>query len=95
MIHGIKIASPSISHLFFVDDCIIFSRVTKQEVSTILNILHAYESASCQRVNFDKIELSFSQNVPDRSNSLVQEQISVTAIKSKQISWFTYLSWAF
>ena len=37
---------PKISHLFFVDDSLLFCKVSSGDVTTIQNILEVYESAS-------------------------------------------------
>ena len=51
-------------HLFFfVDDNIIFGRASRKEMETINHILHCYEKASGQKVNFEKSEMTFSPNV--------------------------------
>lgn len=65
VLHGIKIANsaPMISHLFFADDSIMFSRATREEASHILAIIKSYEEVSGQRINYNKFELSCSQNV--------------------------------
>ncbi|XP_021761357.1 uncharacterized protein LOC110726197 [Chenopodium quinoa] len=64
---GIKVASsaPPISHLLFADDSIIFSGANAEEVATIIQVLHTYESASGQLVNFDKTTVSFSKGVSE------------------------------
>ena len=64
---GIQIArgAPSISHLFFVDDSIFFTKATCQQSNKIVQILHLYGEASGQQVNFAKSELSFSPNVTE------------------------------
>lgn len=57
-INGINVCScaPQISNLLFVDDSIIFARSTLEEANPITSILKAYEEASSQRINFQKIK---------------------------------------
>lgn len=42
----------SLSHLFFVDDSLIFCRATREECSTIKKACKMYEQASSQMINF-------------------------------------------
>ncbi|XP_021771467.1 uncharacterized protein LOC110735585 [Chenopodium quinoa] len=65
LIHGVKVChgAPRISHLFFADDSILFSRANTNECSKIANILTTFESASGQKLNLSKSEVSFSKNV--------------------------------
>jgi hypothetical protein len=46
-IHGIKVArsAPQLSHLFFADDSLLFTRASSHEASKILNILSTYQRA--------------------------------------------------
>ena len=48
LIHGVKICrnAPSITHLFFADDSLMFTRANIQEAQRILTILNTYEAAS-------------------------------------------------
>ncbi|PNY14016.1 ribonuclease H [Trifolium pratense] len=64
-IHGIMIShgAPEISHLFFVDDSLMFCRATTKEMSTIHNIIQTYQNASGQLVNLSKSEIVFSKGV--------------------------------
>lgn len=62
-------------------DNIIFSRKTHEEVVNILNIIHMYKHA-LKHVNLDKLDLSFSQNVPNNHKVLVQGRIGVTTVKT-------------
>ncbi|KAL5777500.1 hypothetical protein ACOSP7_010426 [Xanthoceras sorbifolium] len=64
-LHGIKVvrSAPSISHLLFEDDCLIFAKTTVKECLNIRGILEDYEVASGQPVNFEKSALSFSPNI--------------------------------
>lgn len=54
--------SPLISHLFFVDDSIIFFKAVPVEGAAVCSILHWYERASGQTINFEKSVISFSLN---------------------------------
>ncbi|CAL1410909.1 unnamed protein product [Linum trigynum] len=59
----VKRGAPSISHLLFADDSILFTRATKQESEQLKRILNLYELESGQQVNLVKSELSFSPNI--------------------------------
>lgn len=64
-IHGVKVArtTPSVTHLFFADDSILFFQATRREVDEIKRIIQLYEGASGQRINLEKTEISASANV--------------------------------
>lgn len=64
-IQGLKVArgSPTITHLFFVDDSLLFAIASPQLASVLKGILSFYESASGRMINFQKSVLSFSPNV--------------------------------
>lgn len=63
--HGLKICrnAPSISHLFFADDSLIFFKASVDECEVLKDIFTRYELASGQKINFDKSSVSFSHNV--------------------------------
>lgn len=81
-LHGIKIArqAPQISHLFFVDNSLLFSRANMAESRNILNMLQTYQRASGQIVNLDKSEASFSQNVQSNDKDIICEMIGIKAV---------------
>jgi hypothetical protein len=64
-LHGLKICNraPSISHLFFADDSLIFFKANAMECNVLKNIFSAYEDISGQQINFDKSCVSFSNNI--------------------------------
>jgi len=51
-----------IHHLFFADDCLLFSPANLKEWSHIQTILGIYEAASGQQVNREKTAIFFSRN---------------------------------
>ena len=85
-LHGIKVSrsAPMISHLFFVDDSIIFSRATKEEVTHISVILKDYETAFGQRIDFDKSELPCSQNVSSTKQDELIQLMGVKAVENQE-----------
>ncbi|XP_057416032.1 uncharacterized protein LOC130710699 [Lotus japonicus] len=85
-LHGVRIArgAPQISHLFFADDSLLFMRANLMEADQILATIKKYEVASGQRVNFDKTELSFSQNVPQQLSSLIRNRMEVKAVDTHE-----------
>ncbi|XP_021721054.1 uncharacterized protein LOC110688597 [Chenopodium quinoa] len=65
LIHGARASrnGSEITHLFFADDSLLFTRATRQECSIIVDILNKYEATSGQKINLEKSEVSFSRGV--------------------------------
>jgi hypothetical protein len=63
-IHSIKISrhNPSIFHLLYVDDLMVFSRANSSEASSILNCLTKFSTWSGQKVNIEKSSLFLNKN---------------------------------
>lgn len=53
---------PSISHLLFADDCILFGKANVNWATTLRTILQEYEACSRQCINFDKSSIFYSSN---------------------------------
>ena len=64
-IHGLKVTptSLSLSHLFFVDDIILFARVNDEEVYELIAILNKFTGASGQLINIKKLGHIFGKKV--------------------------------
>ena len=70
----------SITHLFFVDDSLLFCKATVEECANVLKILEAYERASSQKVNRDKTALFFSKSTLDDVKSSIKHILGVQEI---------------
>ena len=82
-IHGLKLGKKvnSISHLFFADDSVLFTRANEKEAEKILEILSTYEVASGQKLNMEKSEVSFSRNIDQEKKNLLQMKLSFKAVE--------------
>lgn len=63
---GIKIAknAPTLSHLMYADDCILFTKATTRDIVGLANTLNACARFSDQRINFQKSAILLSLNTP-------------------------------
>ena len=52
-----------VSHLFFADDNLLFTKATTEERERVKAILSSYEESSSQKINYDKFAILFSSNV--------------------------------
>ncbi|XP_058749287.1 uncharacterized protein LOC131622279 [Vicia villosa] len=81
-LHGIKVArgAPIITHLFFADDSLLFTRASENEGSEVMNLLKTYQVASGQVVNLEKSEASYSRNVREEVKLLIQNRMRVKTV---------------
>ncbi|KAA3469418.1 reverse transcriptase [Gossypium australe] len=68
---------PEISHLLFVDDCIMFGEATEQGAKSMKNILQEYECCSGQCVNFSKSTIFYSSNTKEEVKEVVSSMLGV------------------
>ncbi|XP_048493085.1 uncharacterized protein LOC125493648 [Beta vulgaris subsp. vulgaris] len=82
-IHGLKIGKKvdAISHLFFADDSLLFTRATNEEVEKVMESLSIYEVASGQKLNMEKFEISFSRNIEQENQELLQRKLTFKAVE--------------
>ena len=72
---------PKLTHLFFVDDCLIFCRSTFEECNKIQELLAIYETASGQMINKEKTTLFFSRNTDETTQEALKVALSVSIIR--------------
>ena len=82
-IEGVSIcrSGPKISHLFFVDDSLLFCRACVGDVEKIQEFLGLYEWASGQKINSDKTTLFFSNNTSTDTKEEIKILLGVPKIK--------------
>lgn len=83
-ISGCKVARncPSISHLFFADDSLLFCKASMTECQIIQDILMIYERASGQCVNFSKSAMLFSPNVNVRTRMDIHRLTNMKVVQN-------------
>ena len=80
--HGVSICrrAPSISHLLFAEDSLLFCRATQYEVQEIVDILQLYATASGQLINLEKSSIYFSSNMDGRQQNWIKNRLNVKEV---------------
>lgn len=76
-LEGFKLArdAPSLTHLMFADDALLFTEANLREVYKMLNILNVYSKNSGQRINVTKSGVIFGKYVEPRIRSNMEQII--------------------
>ena len=79
IIHGVSICrhAPSISHLLFADDSLLFCQVKDKETKAIMEILKLYAEASGQCINMEKSSVYFSNNTSLQHRDVIKALLGV------------------
>ena len=72
---------PTISHLFFTDDSLIFGRATVKEGEEIQRVLKVYEESSGQQLNRSKTSLFFSHNTDHDTKDAIKTMFGAQIIR--------------
>ena len=70
LLEGVRfgVPGPIISHMFFVDDTLLFLRANGKNCRNIIQLLDLYCEVSGQKVNLNKSSVFFGANVPDETS---------------------------
>ncbi|XP_050262817.1 uncharacterized protein LOC126707271 [Quercus robur] len=68
---------PKVTHLFFMDDSLLFCKANSHECNSVLELLEKYERASGQRINQDKTQLFFSSNTNQQVRNSIKGRLGV------------------
>ena len=82
-IRGVSLCrnGPRITHLFFADDSLLFSRARKKECQSLLEVLAKYERASRQQINRTKTTIFFSKPTNADTQITIQNLFGVNAVQ--------------
>ena len=72
---------PKLTHLLFVDDCLIFFRSTLAECNNIQELLAFYEITSGQMINKEKTTLFFSRDTDEQTQEAIKLAFNVPTIQ--------------
>ena len=83
-IHGFSLCrrSPSLTHLLFADDSLLFCRSNVEECQKVMEVLQVYEMGSGQQLNKAKTTIFFSKSTDEASRFLIKECLGVEEIRS-------------
>ena len=82
-IHGVSICkrAPTISHLLFADDSLLFCHTNQNEVTEINEILQLYAEASGQCINMEKSSIFFNSNTNQQQHLTVKNLFGVREVQ--------------
>ncbi|XP_024190496.1 uncharacterized protein LOC112194497 [Rosa chinensis] len=86
LLSGIEVFqdAPSVNHLFFADDSMLYAKAELEDCYQIQEVLETYGRASGQLVNFDKSSVVFSKNVTDYMQGEVADLMGVEVVDSHE-----------
>ena len=71
---------PTISHLLFVDDSLLFYRANQEEVQVVIEVLQTYAASSGQCINFEKFSVYFSSNTTREQRDNIKGALGVREV---------------
>ena len=72
--------SPTLTHLLFTDDSLLFCRATRDECRKIIDILETYEGELGQKVNKNKTAIFFSKSTDEATKQEIKATLGLQEI---------------
>lgn len=69
--------SPAISHLFFVDDCLIFTKASYKCAKHLDNVIKEFNMYSRQSINFDKSGIAFNPKLDNAIKVQIADTLGI------------------
>ncbi|XP_027166019.1 uncharacterized protein LOC113765985 [Coffea eugenioides] len=84
-ISGMKIRriGPSMTHLFFTDDSLMFCKAEREKARELIQILRKYEKGSGQSINLEKSSVFFSSNVSHQRKGEVTQSLGTIQVTTQ------------
>ena len=85
-IHGISICrrGSQLSHLFFVDNNLLFCQATSAKCEQLIRVLQVYELSTSQQLNQERTSLFFSRNTPPHTQEHIKQLFGAEVIKQHE-----------
>ena len=72
--------APSITHMLFADNSLVFCRATREECDRVLKVLEDYEGDLGQKFHKEKTSLYFSKNTSREIKEYVKEKFGARVV---------------
>jgi hypothetical protein len=69
---------PTVTHLLFADDSVVFMEATRESMEALKNVLQVYEVSSGQKVNRDKSSVFFGKGCPAERRTELKASIGIS-----------------
>jgi hypothetical protein len=75
---GFRPGGPTITHLLFADDSIVFLEASEPNLAALRSLLQAYEVSSRQRVNLQKSSIFFGKGCSNEKNDALKNVLGIS-----------------
>jgi hypothetical protein len=80
-------SAPTVSHLLFVDDSLLFFRANRESALEVYDVLRLYCNASGQRVNMEKSSIHFAKGCQNGVREEIKGILQVYNVSLSENIW--------